>query len=64
MQQVEEEAGTGEAVLVMLKSMDKIGSKRLKANLESKEKQFQDKREMITLLLLHWAILAVNKCNQ
>lgn len=38
MQQVEEEAGTGEAVLVMLKSMDKIGSKRLKANLESKEK--------------------------
>lgn len=36
MQQVEEETGTGEVVLVMLKSMDKIGSKKLKANLESK----------------------------
>lgn len=35
MQQVEEEAGT-EVVLVMFKSMDKIGSKKLKANLESK----------------------------
>lgn len=36
MQQVEEEAGTGEVALVMLKSMDKIGSKSMKATLECK----------------------------
>ena len=34
MQQVEEEAGIGEVALVMLKSMDKIGSKKMKAALE------------------------------
>lgn len=38
MQQVEEEAGTGEVALVTLKSMDKIGSKNMKATLECKEK--------------------------